>query len=84
MPFDWLHAQVSPAFAKKIANRFTESAIAELEERARLLHRLRYPAPVATRKLQARVAWEFELSKPPAFAREIPAIVERVYGRAGR
>lgn len=82
MPFDWMHASVNPAFAKKIANRFTESALAELEQRARLLHGLRFPKAETTRRLQARVAWEFALSKPPAFGREIPAIVDRVYGRA--
>ncbi len=82
MPFDWMHTQVPATFARKIAGRFHESAVAELEQRARLLHGLRYPKAEAARKLQARVAWEFELSKPPAFAKEIPAIIDRVYGRA--
>ncbi len=82
MPFDWMHSHVSPVFTKKIADRFAQSALAELEQRARLLHGLHFSKAEAVRKLQARVAWEFELSKPPAFAKEIPAIVDRVYGRA--
>lgn len=81
MPFDWFHSQVSPAFARKTAGRFTEAGLAELEQRARLLRDLRFSKAETVRKLQARVAWEFELSKPPAFAKEIPAIVERVFGR---
>ncbi len=82
MTFDWMQPKVNPSFAKKLTTRFQEAALVELEQRAKILHNLHFPKAQTTKKLQARVAWEFELSKIPAFAKKIPAIVDKIYGKA--
>jgi hypothetical protein len=81
MPFDWMCNKVNPAFRKKIANRFVEMHLTEIEQRARLLMNLRFRREAAIRAIQRNIAWEFELSKLPAFHKDVSKIVDRVYGK---
>ena len=84
MPFDWMCSKVNPAFRKKLANRFTEMHLVEIEQRARMLLNLRVARDAAVRKIQRNIAWEFELTKLPAFHKEVPKIVDRVYRTSGK
>ncbi|MBM4395021.1 MAG: hypothetical protein FJ087_04965 [Deltaproteobacteria bacterium] len=84
MPFDWMHDKVNPAFAKKIVGRFAEMHRAEMEQRARLLHNLKYTRDRAIARLRQNLEWDFEMSRVPKFRSEIPGIVDRVYRRAGK
>jgi len=77
--FDWMEPGIPADFTKKMASRFNETGIAEIECRARLLHGLKYPKDRAIKRIQDNIAWDFELSKLPAFYKEIGAIVDRVY-----
>lgn len=79
MPFIWMKPKIPDAFKQKIANRFREMHIREIEQRARLLFNLQYDKDHAIRRIQERIAWEFELSSIPDFYYEVPEIVERVY-----
>ncbi len=81
MPFDWMHPRIPEEFAKKIAPRFEEMHLREIEQRARLLFNLRYDRKRVVRRIQDNIEWDFELSKVPAFFEEVPRIVDRVYGR---
>jgi hypothetical protein len=56
----------------------------ELEQRAALLFRLGSPKAGARQRLQANVAWDFEIGAgtPPSPA-EIAELVEAVYRRGG-
>jgi len=74
-----MEPKIPTEFTKKIANRFNEVGIAEIESRALLLHGLKYPKERAIKRIQDNITWEFELSKVPAFYKEITAIVDRVY-----
>jgi hypothetical protein len=80
--FDWWCPKVNPSFQEKVAGRFAEAGRREIEERARLLMHLKFDAATAASRIRDRIAWEFELSKMPAFAAEVDAIVERVYRAA--
>lgn len=80
--FDWWCPKVNPAFQARIAGRFAEAGRREIEERARLLMHLKFAPDAAARRIRDGIAWEFELSKVPAFAAEVDAIVERVYRAA--
>lgn len=82
--FEWWCSSVPKEFQKKLSTRFEEAGRAEIEYRARLFHNLGTPRDRAVRRIQDNVAWDFELSKIPAFAKEIPAIVDRVYQRKPR
>jgi hypothetical protein len=79
MPFDWYCPKTNPAFQKKLAGRFEESALAEIEQRAHLLLNLRFPREAAVARIQRNIAWEFELTTLPKFAGKVREIVDRVY-----
>lgn len=81
MPFDWMRPKIPEAFRRKIAPRFEEMHLKEIEQRARLLFNLRYDKNRTIRRIQDNIAWDFELSEIPDFYEEVPRIVERVYGR---
>lgn len=53
----------------------------EIEDRAGLLFRLGYPVKSAKARLQASVAWDFELHGRPKHAGEVDKIVDAVYRR---
>jgi hypothetical protein len=55
----------------------------EIEERAALLYRLGFTAKQCKSRLQASVAWDFELHGRPKHAGEIDKIVDAVYRRGG-
>ena len=82
--FDWWIPEVPAEFKQKLAPRFDEAGRAEIEYRARLLLNLRVSRDAAVRRIRDNLAWDFELSKLPAFAGEVPAIVDRVYQAAPR
>ncbi len=81
MPFDWMHPRIPAEFMKKIEPRFEEMHLREIEQRARLLFNLRYDRKRAVRRIQDNIEWDFELSRVPDFFKEVPRIVDRVYGR---
>lgn len=81
MPFDWMQPKVNADFSRKIAGRFNEMHLVEIEQRACLLHRLRFDGKKAAKRIRDNIEWEFELSKVPAFARQVKSIVDRVYKR---
>lgn len=80
MPFDWMCPKENPDFKAKIANRFVEMHLLEIEQRARLLRNLNFDRDAAVKAIQRNIAWEFELSKIPAFYKDVPRIVDKVYG----
>lgn len=79
MPFNWYYSTVPEEFQIKLKNRFHEAYIEETRSRARLFLNLGYSQEYATKRIQANLAWEFELSKVPDFYKEIPKIVSEVY-----
>lgn len=81
MPFDWMQSKVNENFARKIANRFEEGFLVEIEQRAHLLLNLHYTKKEAISRISDNIRWEFELSELPAFAKNIKSIVDRVYKR---
>jgi len=81
MPFDWMHPPANERFAKKIASRFEEGRLLEVERRAKLLMNLNYDKKSAIRRINNDVKWEHELGSTPAFARKIKGIVDSVYRR---
>jgi hypothetical protein len=53
----------------------------EIEDRAALLMRLGYKAPVVKKRLTKTVAWDFDLHKAPEHARDVARIVDDVFKR---
>ena len=84
MAFDWMCPEVNKTFVKKLAPRFLEMQHREIEERARLLHGLKFDRDAAVARIQRNIAWEFELTKLPAFYKDVPKIVDRVYGTGAK
>jgi hypothetical protein len=79
-PFDWYE----PRLGGRLRPDAREAMyLAELRERAALLHRLGYDRTRARARLRANVAWDFELHDVPGFAAKIDGIVDDVYGRGG-
>jgi hypothetical protein len=89
MPFPWLSCTQPSADG---GERRTQVAIAELTSRAGLLYRLGFSESSATRRLIARVAWEFDPSakhsahrRPAALSDQaIGKIVADAFAKAGR
>ena len=79
MPFDWYYPEISEAFSTKIKNRFHDAYIEETRARAKMFLNLGYSQEYATKRIQANLEWEFELSQVPDFKEEIPDIVAEVY-----
>lgn len=79
MAFPWLTSQRAPGRPAG----YTTAASAELRDRAALFSRLGFTAADASRRLQARVAWEHELTRRPAALDDaaISALVDEVYKR---
>ena len=80
MPFDWYTADVPPIPERQRAAAMYER---ELTERAALLFRLGFPKAETRARLQAEVAWDFELHAPPPHAKRIRRIVDQVYAHKG-
>lgn len=83
MAFDWM----SPVHARRPNGGAARRAmyLRELEERAALLHRLRYSREATTARLTANVRWDFGAGAPePDLTREIEGIVDRLFSRANR
>ena len=80
MPFDWYHPDV-PALPER--ERAAAMYERELLDRAALLYRLGFSKAEARRRLEAGVAWDFELHGAPPHARRVRRIVDRVYARKG-
>ena len=80
MPFDWMTPELPPDTAEKGKQRFLEMHVREVEERARLLRNLHHDRDYAIRRIQANIAWEFELSKLPPTYKEVTKLVDGVYG----
>jgi len=86
MAFPWLDPT---PFPKDGADRRAKVACAELASRASLLFRLGFSAADATKRLCARIAWEFDPpskkgphSRPPALSdAAIGKIVAETYAR---
>ncbi len=84
MPFDYMIPKVNRQFLKKLEGRPQELGRLEVEQRANLFCRLNYPRAYAVRRIMDNIAWEFELSKLPAFHKEVREIVDGVYKNASR
>ena len=84
MPFPWLHPSIPATYRATFARTAEAAALRELEDRAALLHRLRYSKARAAERLRANLRWEFELQGPPKLIERVDAIVEAVYARGGR
>ncbi len=84
MPFDWMHPKKNQTFVKELSGRFEEMLRSEVEQRARLLMNLGHARDAVVKRLQERVKWDFEASKVPAFLKDVPAIVDRVFRREQR
>ena len=80
MPFEWLHPH-----SGKRPSRTAEVYRQELQERAALLYRLRYPKARARARLVANVRWDYEVGrhKAPVAESEVSALVDAVYARHG-
>ena len=84
MPFPWLKPDVPRRYAATFPRKAEAMYLRELEERAALLFRLRYPRDLCKLRLRGNVRWDFEMHKTPAFIARVDAIVDAVYGRGGR
>ncbi len=84
MPFPWYHPHVNEEYAQTLGKKAEAMYVRELEERAALLFRLRYPRDLAARRLRGNVHWDFEHRGDPAFIKRIEGIVDAVYARGGR
>lgn len=82
--FPWWDAKVPAAGAAMSARKREAMYLREMEERAALLFRLRYPKDEARRRLRGNVLWDFELHRKPAFVDRADAIVAEVWKRGGR
>jgi hypothetical protein len=83
-PFDWMVAKRNPTVARAQKERREAMYRTELEERAALLHRLGRGKDEARARLQANARCDFEGSEGPVKAADIDAIVDRVFGGAGK
>ncbi|MGE0872465.1 MAG: hypothetical protein AB7P03_28175 [Kofleriaceae bacterium] len=87
MPFPWLSC-TQPR--RDGSDQRSLAAVAELTSRAALLYRLGFSEPAATRRLIARVAWEYDPSagshrRPAALSDQaIGKIVADAFAKAGR
>ena len=85
MPFDWMHPTLPEAVRRRFPERRKAMHVAEIEERAALLQRLRWPRAHAERRCLANLAWDFEVvGTPPVETTEVQALVEAVYRRSRR
>ena len=84
MPFPWCHSSVPEDYARSFPRKREAMYLAELEERAALLFRLRYPKAATIGRLRANVRWDFELHRTPKLIDRIESIVDAVYQRGGR
>ena len=80
MPFPWMHSSVPQ---RAPSTRRVDMYRRELEDRARLMLRLRFSKEKTKARLVATTAWDFELHGRPRHAAEIDRIVEEVYRRGG-
>lgn len=83
MPFEWYHPVIPEEFKTKLKNRFYEAYVEETRFRAKMFLNLGYSQEYATKRIQANITWEFEMSTVPEFAREIPDIVAEIYSHYG-
>ena len=81
MAFSWLDRTDRPHAADSRA-RGTEVAREEVASRAALFYRLGYTVEVATARLVAQIAWEFEGRRPEALNdAAVGKIVTETYAR---
>jgi hypothetical protein len=84
MPFSWCHPAVPEDVARTFPRKREAMYLAELEDRAALLHRLHYPRGVAVARLRGNVRWDFEMHRIPTLIDRVEAIVDAIYQRGGR
>ena len=84
MPFPWCHASIPEDYARSFPRKREAMYLTELEERAALLCRLRYPKAAAVARLKANLRWDFELHRIPKLIDKIDGLVDTVYQRGGR
>jgi hypothetical protein len=83
MSFPWLEVKRPASSNAKAAATRDEMYRHELEDRAALLFRLRFPKERAKARLRANVSWDFELHGRPRHAADIDRVVDAVYRRGG-
>ena len=84
MPFPWCRPTIPEDYARTFSRKREAMYLTELEERAALLCRLKYPKAQAVARLKANVKWDFELHRAPKFLDKVEGIVDGVYQRGGR
>lgn len=81
--FDWMEPKRNPEHARTLKAKREAMYHSELEERAGLLQRLGKPRDAVRARLAAQLGWDFEDSPRPVDARQLDAILDRVYGGGG-
>ena len=84
MPFSWCHPSIPESYARTFPRKREAMYLAELEDRAALLHRLHYSRAAAVARLRGNLRWDFELHRAPKLIDRVEAIVDAVYQRGGR
>ncbi len=84
MPFPWCHPSIAEDYARSFPRKREAMYLTELEERAALLCRLRYPKAATVARLKANLRWDFELHRTPKLLDKVEGIVDGVYQRGGR
>jgi hypothetical protein len=79
-PFDWMEPKRNPEHARTLKAKREAMYETEIADRAALLHRLGHPREAARTRLTAQLGWDFEGSASPVPARQLDAILDRVYG----
>jgi hypothetical protein len=84
MPFPWCYSSVPEDYAGSFPRKREAMYLAEIEDRAALLYRLRYPKAAAVARLRGNLEWDFELHRIPKLLERVETIVDAVYQRGGR
>ncbi|HEX3698797.1 MAG TPA: hypothetical protein VH374_25735 [Polyangia bacterium] len=78
--FDWMEPKRNPEHARTLKAKREAMYLSELEDRAGLLHRLGHGRDAVRARLNAQLGWDFEDGGNPIAARQLDAILDRVYG----
>ena len=87
MPFDYMQSNVSERFNEGIDQRFDESFVADVKERARLLFNLQLTLDEAVERITKNVEWEFDetwTGGTPRVHEQTREIVTAIYAKLTR
>lgn len=84
MPFDYMHSNVPKSYADA-GEKAEAQYVAELEDRAAMLHRLGYGEEETVKRLVGNIRWDWECNPKPGFVegleKSVVGLVRKVYSK---